>query len=271
MAPRTAWKGAIAFGLVPVPVKLHARSTDRKGPAVHQVTDDGTRVRQLKVKEGTKDEVPFGDIRKGVEIASGHTVVLDDAAFDDTRPENDKQITIEGVIPAREAQALITDGTAKRYWMSADTGGAKAYALLASRLRARKEALAVRLTFGTRESLAVLTTANGLLYLTTLLWHEDLREPGEEDRPAAEKVSAEEASLADLLLSQLPQGFDWAAARDESRRKLEELVEASLARKAGEAPPPEPKVEPTELMAALVASVQAHKPKVKAGGKQKAA
>lgn len=259
MAARTAWKGAIKFGLVPVPVKLHARSTERRGPAVHQVTQDGTRVRVRKVKEGTDTEVPHADIRKGVEIASGHVVVLDDEAFDDTRPENSKQVTIEGVITARQAQDLLASGAVKRYWISADTGGGKAYALLASRLQARKEALAVRLAFGSRESLAVITTAGKRLYLTTILWHEDLREP-EEDVPA-EKATAEEASLADTLLSQLPQGFDWAGAQDESRRALEALVEKTLARTAAEKPKAEPVMEPTDLMTALLASVQAHKGK----------
>lgn len=254
MTARTAWKGTLEFDRVLVPVKLHALATERRDTAIHQVTAEGTRIRQLRVREGTRDEVPWDDVRKGAELANHQIVVLDDADFDDTLPANDKKITI--VAPVRLDG--VPDGDGRHYWMHPDTDGAKGYAAVHGALDRAGEALVVRLAFGARERLAVIRPGNDKrLYLTTVPFYEDLRQPDKDVPEAA--VTAEEAHFADLALAGMAREFSWAAVADESRAALDALVARTINRKNAERPALAPSVTPGDLMAQLKASVEAHK------------
>src|SRR5690606_30081582 len=61
-AVRAIWKGAVAFGLVNVPVRLYA-ATGEHEVRLHQVhREDGGRIRYRKVCEVDGEQVEWGDI-----------------------------------------------------------------------------------------------------------------------------------------------------------------------------------------------------------------
>ncbi|MFE2916729.1 Ku protein, partial [Kitasatospora indigofera] len=73
---RPIWSGILSFGLVSVPVSLYA-ATESHAVAFRQIqrgTSD--RVRNKRVNERTGEEVAFGDIVKGFELAEGEYVVV---------------------------------------------------------------------------------------------------------------------------------------------------------------------------------------------------
>ena len=67
--PRAMWTGTISFGLVTVPVKMFS-AVDRKTVRFHQLSGkSGVRVAQKRVDPSSGEEVAYGDLVKGYELA----------------------------------------------------------------------------------------------------------------------------------------------------------------------------------------------------------
>ncbi len=78
---RAIWKGAVAFGLVNVPVRLYS-ATGEHEVTLHQVhKEDGGRIRYRKFCSIDGEPVEMSDIAKGYETDDGELVVLTDEDF----------------------------------------------------------------------------------------------------------------------------------------------------------------------------------------------
>ena len=78
---RAIWKGAVAFGLVNVPVRLYS-ATGEHEVTLHQVhKEDGGRIRYRKFCSIDNEPVEMSDIAKGYETDDGELVVLTDEDF----------------------------------------------------------------------------------------------------------------------------------------------------------------------------------------------
>ena len=78
---RAIWKGALAFGMVSIPVRLYSATEDRD-VSFHQVHDeDAGRVRYQRMCTVCDQEVAYADLAKGFELPSGETVILTDEDF----------------------------------------------------------------------------------------------------------------------------------------------------------------------------------------------
>ncbi|MFE6903974.1 Ku protein [Streptomyces sp. NPDC057717] len=103
-----------------------------------------------------------------------------------------------------------------------------------------------------RERIALLRPRHGILILQTLLWQDELRDPG--DLAPCTPVTDRELERAEVLMRELP-SVEVDQLRDEYRHALEQLVAAKGSRGQLAAPPePGPAVA---LMAALQESVRA--------------
>ena len=96
MAARSIWKGAIAFGLVNIPVGL--TSADESSGEVSLNMIDKTnhaRIRYEKVNAETGKPVPWENLVKGYEHEEGHYILLDEKELEDVQPKLTKTIEIE--------------------------------------------------------------------------------------------------------------------------------------------------------------------------------
>lgn len=98
--PAAARKAAISFGMVHIPVSLYT-AVQEKGVGFNQLTRDGVRVRQKKVREDTGAEVQADQIVKGYEYAKGQYVILTDDELERIKTERDRTIRILHFAPAR--------------------------------------------------------------------------------------------------------------------------------------------------------------------------
>ena len=87
--PAAARKAAISFGMVYIPVSLYT-AVQEKGIGFNQLTKDGVRVRQKKVREDTGAEVSGSEIVKGYEYARGQYVVITDDEMERIKSERDR-------------------------------------------------------------------------------------------------------------------------------------------------------------------------------------
>ncbi|MEU6427538.1 Ku protein [Microbispora sp. NPDC046973] len=254
---RSIWKGAISFGLVTIPVKLYS-ATEQKDVAFHQVhREDGGRIKYKRICSVDGEEVPYSDIAKGYELATGEMVVLTDEDFADLPLTTSRRIDVLQFTPADQIDPIYF---AKSYYLEPDGQGAKPYVLLRDALERSGQVAVVKVALRQRESLAALRVRDGVFVLETMLWPDEIREADfgflEEDVD----VRPQELKMAESLIETMVADFDPTEYKDAYREALQEVIEAKVAGKEVVAPEAPAEAGPAvDLMAALRASVEAAK------------
>jgi len=252
--PSTIWSGAIAFGLVTIPIKVSA-AAESHSVSFHQYhLEDMGRVRTRKVCEVDGRELANDEISRGYEISRDQIVEVTDADLADMPLPTAKAIEIVAFVPAESIDPIrISDS----YYLAADGAVAtKPYVLLRRALeRSRKVAIAQFAWHG-RQRLGLLSLKDSALVLHAMKWPDEVRDPAE---LAPRKVDVDEAEIERAMqLMDSMAADDVSGYRDEYRAALEKTIEA----KAHGQKPPQPAEEPEgggqimDLMAALEQSVE---------------
>ncbi|MFI7707127.1 Ku protein [Nonomuraea sp. NPDC049480] len=254
---RSIWKGAISFGLVTIPVKLYS-ATEQKDVSFHQVhRGDGGRIRYKRVCTLDGEEIPYSDIAKGYELATGEMVVLTDEDFEDLPLSTSRRIDVLQFTPAEQIDPIYF---AKSYYLEPDAQGAKSYVLLRNALESSGQVAVVKVALRQRESLATLRVRDGVFVLETMLWPDEIRTPDFEFLEEDIEVRAQELKMAESLITTMEADFDPSEYHDTYREALQSVIEAKVAGKEVITPPMEEEAGPAvDLMAALRASVEAAK------------
>lgn len=247
---RAIWSGTISFGLVALPCQLYT-ATEEHGPGLHTVhAVDGGRIRHRHVCELENREVQQDEIARAWEAPDGRQVILRDADLEALPLPTKHVIEVLGFVGTDEVDAILYS---KPYWIRASGAGAqRPYALLVEALSRTGRLAVCKVALRSRERLAVLRPRHGMLLLQTLLWPEEVRDPGDLSSPAP--LTERELEMAEMLMDALA-GVDIGELHDEYAAALNSLVDAKAA--GGELavrPEPAPAVD---LMAALEESVRA--------------
>lgn len=268
----TMWKGSISFGLVNIPIKLHAATEDKdiKLRTLHK--ECHSPIKYEKVCSSCDKEVKPEDIVKAYEYTKGKYVVLDEEDLEKLRKENEeKAVEIIDFVKIVEIDPIYFN---KSYYMSPNEGGGKAYSLLRKALEESQKVGLAKINIRSKEQLAVIRVYENTLIMETIHYPDEVRGVGDVPNvPSEDKVTKKELDTAILLIDQLTTEFDPTKYTDEYRTALIELIESKRAEKetvtATERTPAASNV--TDLMAALQASIDRTKPKTAAKAKKKAA
>ena len=131
---RAIWKGSITFGLVYIPVAVYPATREEKISFRQLRARDLSPIRYKKVAEADEKEVKPEEIVKGFEYEKGHWVTLKDEDFEKVKIESTHSIEITDFVD----QAQINPKFFYRpYFLEAQKGGEKPYALLYKALRNR--------------------------------------------------------------------------------------------------------------------------------------
>jgi DNA end-binding protein Ku len=261
---RAIWKGAISFGLVTIPVKLYS-ATEEKDVTFHQVRrSDGSRIKYKRVAAADGEEVQYGDIAKGYELANGETVVLTDEDFKDLPLTTSRAIDVLQFVPLEEVDPIYFQ---KSYYLEPEKAGAKPYVLLREALERSGKVAVVKVALRNRESLATLRVREGVFVLETMLWPDEVRTPDFAFLDEDVDVREQELTMAGSLIETLTGEFDPTQYTDRYREALQAVIDAKV--EGREVVQPEGG-QPTagtvvDLMAALRASVDAAKAKKEDG------
>lgn len=257
---RAIWKGAVAFGLVNVPVRLYA-ATGEHEVRLHQVhREDGGRIRYRKVCSIDGETVEWSDIAKGYETQDGELVVLTDEDFEQLPLSTEREIEVLEFVPAEQVDPILLQ---KTYYLEPDRTAAKPYALLRGALEETDRVAVVKVAIRQRESMAVLRVRDKVIVLQTLLWPDEVREA---DFPVLDDdvtVRPQELTMASSLVESLAGDFDPSQYEDAYVTALEQLIEAKVSSGDTRAPAAPPEEEGTQggaevvdLLAALQRSVE---------------
>lgn len=265
----TVWKGSISFGLVNIPVKLHA-ATENKDIKLRQLHKEcNSPISYKKVCEHCQAEVKDDDIVKAYEYTKNKFVVLDDEDLENLRKENeDKAVEIIDFVKLEEIDPIYFE---KTYYLSPDTTGSKAYALLRKTLEKSGKIGVAKITIRSKEQLAVVRVYKNTLVMEIIHFPDEVRDVGDVPNiPEVETVVQKELETALMLVEQLTTEFDPTKYTDDYRTALIQLIEEKKAESTVVASDKQAQPDNVvDLMSALQASLDKTKPKTKAKTKAK--
>jgi DNA end-binding protein Ku len=258
---RSIWAGAISFGLVVIPVKLYT-ATEQRDVSFRQVhREDGGRIQFRRFCSVDGEEVPYSDIAKGYELATGDVVVLTDEDMQELPLATAKRIDVLHFSPAGQLDPILSN---KAYYLEPEPPGVRAYALFRDALERSGRVAVAKVAIRQREALAALRVRDGVLVLETLLWPDEVRRPDFKFLDEDVDVRSQELKMAASLIDTMTEDFDPSLYKDAYREALEALVQAKIegnevVRPVGSAATEDKAGGPADLAETLRASVEAAK------------
>jgi DNA end-binding protein Ku len=288
--PQSIWTGAIAFGLVAVPVRLYpaTRKQDVRFHELDRVT--GQRIHHQRVRgdesasppripelpplrgslstaplrqfgepepsrealfeEPMGREVSYEDVLKGFEVAPNQYVAVSRDELEAVAPERSRTIDIEQFVAASVVDPLYFQTS---YYAVPGRDHVRSFALLLSAMRQTNAIGICWIVLRRKRHLAALRPHGNLMLLTTMLHADEILPQDSLEPQVPADLSKKEREMAALLVSTLSGPFEPARYGDEYRQRVRDLI-------AGKTPVAAPGAPASggvaDLMAALRASVE---------------
>lgn len=222
-----SYKCNISFGLVYIPVTLHAAV---KAQDIGFNMLDKKTMSRVKYKKTCEEcggrEVKQEDIVKGYEYEEDKYVVFTDEDFEKLKTKKDKNITIEKFVDIGEIDPIFYD---RPYYVN-PTGAENAYALLLKAMETEGKAGIAKAVLGNKETLLVLRAYSGQMLVNTLFFADEIQ-----TNPAKEikaKLSESELKLAKSLIEGMSGEFKAEEYKNEYRERVKASIEEKVAGKA---------------------------------------
>jgi DNA end-binding protein Ku len=253
--PRALWTGSISFGLVNVPVRLYSAVSEHKlhFHFVHQ--KDESPIGYQKICKLEEKPVPEKEIVKAFEYRKGEYVYMEDEDFEAARVEGYKTIDITDFVPYEQIDPIYFAHT---YYVGPQDGSEKVYTLLVRAMEDSELAAIAKFVMRDRQYLGALRVREGAITLEQLYFADEIRDVGE-IKPKRAKVEKRELEMAQQLIDSFSGEWKPEQYEDTYREALCEVIEAKRKGKEVHVAAEVEEEQPTDLMAALRASVEASK------------
>lgn len=229
---QTIFRGSIEFGLVSIPIKLHA-ATEEKDIHFRQLhAACKSPLKQLKFCPVCNREVDTKEVVKGYEYAADRFIVLSDDELAGIKSEvQENSIEIIQFIRLSDIDPIFFD---KTYYLASNTAGLKAYALLKESLASSRKTALARITIRSKKRLAAIRVLNDLLVLETLHFSDEIRSTSDLPDTSDIVLTKKEKEMALSLIEHMTNEFNPSSYHDEYREKLEKLIKTKIPRPSEE-------------------------------------
>lgn len=249
---RPIWSGAIAFGLVNIPVQLFP-AVAHKEVRFHLLhAKDGGRIRQQRICSIDEEVVPWEEIAKGFEVSRGRHVLVTPEELEAIDPRTTQTIDIESFVDLHEIDPIFFESS---YHVVPSDGAARAYTLLLEAMEKQGKVAVARLVLRTKEHLCAVRPMEHGLLLVTMQYADELIPRADVAPTERVKPVEKELKLAEQLIAALSSAFEPEKYKDEYREKVLELVEKKANGEAIEAPTTAAEPEVISLADALARSL----------------
>lgn len=254
-----AYKGAIAFGLVYIPISLSVsvKNNDIGFNMIEKKTMTRIKYKKTCVDCNNK-EVKNEDIVKGFQYEKDKYVIFTDKDFEKIKSQKDKNIVIQQFVNLDEIDPIYYD---KAYYVN-PVGADKAFNVLLEAMEKQNKAGIAKTVLGTKETLIVIRVRDGKMLINTLFFHEEIQKS-----PVIKKskIQKKELDLAINLINQMTEPFKPEKFKDEYNLKIKKAIKQKIAGNEIIESKDEPKpAKIINLMEALQKSIETNKPKAKA-------
>ncbi|WP_205698334.1 Ku protein [Conexibacter sp. SYSU D00693] len=248
---RALWTGSLSFGLVNVPVQLFSavRDLDVHFRQLHEKDGAPIDTRRFCAKEDV--EISYDELGRGFELDDGTQVVLTDAELETADPRKTRTIDIEAFVDLDEVDPVLYDHPYFLLPSGEGEGAKRAYELLIRVMESTDRAALGRFVMRTKEYLVAVRVRDGLLSLTTMRFHDEVR-PVDEIPTGGRKPSKAQLDQAVALIESLSADWDPTEYTDRHRERLLAVIRDKKKGKKVKVPEKEDQPEPVaDLMAAL--------------------
>src|SRR5690625_3529297 len=169
----TMWKGTISFGLVNIPVKMHA-ATENKDIRLRQLYKEcQSPIKYEKVCPVCDRKIEEEEIVKAYEYSKNKFVVLDNEDLKNLQKEQtDKAVEIIDFVKLEEIDPIYFE---KSYYLSPNEGGIKAYSLLRAALKDTGKIGVAKMMIRSKEQLAVIRIYENTILVETIHYPDEVR------------------------------------------------------------------------------------------------
>jgi DNA end-binding protein Ku len=270
---RSIWKGAIAFGLVNIPIELYSAVRDHRPKFRLLHAKDEAPVKYERVCQTEGKPVAWEDLVKGYEYAKGQFVVLTKDDFKTAALEKTKTIDILDFVDPEEIDERYFETP---YYLQPGKGSERAYALLREAIRESGKVGIAKIILRDAQHLAAVEAIRDALVLTMMRFSDELADLKDFNFPHEAEIRPAELKMAQQLIDNLTSKWDPARYTDEYKENLMRVINAKL---KGKRPKLEEMAstpqgaEVVDLMARLRASLEGKKKtaKVRETGRKAAA
>jgi DNA end-binding protein Ku len=254
--PRPLWNGSLSFGLVNVPVQLTGatRDLDLHFRQLHK--KDGAPIEQRRFCSQDDAEVEWEEVGRGFELDNGKQVVLTDEELASVQPEKTRTIDVQSFVDLEDVDPIYFDNAWFLVPAGDSQGTRRAYRLLVEVMESTERAALGRFVMRTKEYLVLVRPRDGLLSLTTMRFHDEVR-PTDGIAPGGRKPAKQKIEQAVAVVESLGAAWDPERYTDCYRERLQRVVKQKQKGERVKAPsePKQPKPAP-DLMEALQATLE---------------
>lgn len=225
---RSIWTGSLSFGLVNVPVRMYSATQDKTVSFRQFQRGTSSRIRYRRVNEDTGEEVPYAEIVKGAEVDDGRYVLLAPEELEEIEPGRSRTIDISDFVDAAEIDPIFYQKT--YYLAPRDESGHRPYGLLAKAMTEADKVGIAAFVMRSKQYLAAVRPASGILTLETMFFADEVRDPVEEIDvlPVAADLRKRDVDMAVSLIDSMTTSWDPGNYRDTYRERVERLIDAKV-------------------------------------------
>ena len=222
---RPLWKGAIAFGLVHIPVDLYPGAKTATLDFDWIDKRDMAPVGYQRINKVTGKPIDKTDIVKGYAWEKGNYVVLKDEDFKAANPKATQTVEIVAFVDRESISPEFFD---QPYRLAPGKGGDKGYVLLRETLKRSGKVGVAQVVIRNRQHLAALMPLGEMLELLTLRYAKDVLGAADLDLPSLKgaRISDKEVKLAQRLVEDMTESWKPERYRDTYRDDLLKRIEA---------------------------------------------
>lgn len=219
---RASWQGFITMGQLGVPVRLYSASRSVRPRFVQLSEKDGKPVQRVLRSSVTHEEVRTDEVVRAVEFEPGKFVTLTDQELEQTDTPHLKTIDVKQFCEPGDINPIHYE---KPYYVTPDTGGERAYALLREAL-VRSDKLAItQFVIMNKEHIGALGVAGDLLVLHQLRFAEEVVPRSDIRTRPLPKSDPSEVEALQQLIERFSAPFYVNDYHDEHAEYVQQLVE----------------------------------------------
>ena len=225
MAIRPTWQGHLRLSLVTCPVALFKAAEPATGVSFNMINPKtNSRVKQVLKDATTGEPVDRGDLVKGFAVAKDEYVLIEPEEIEALKVESTKIIDIERFVDGTAIDRIYWD---EPYYLVPDgKTGIEAFAVIREAMGEQGKVGLGRVVLSQRERMIAIEPRDGLLLVTTLRAHDEVRDadamPGAH---TAQKASREMLEIAGKIIDQAAGEFDPREFIDRYEDAVRKLIE----------------------------------------------
>jgi len=222
---RAIWKGSVNFGMVHIPVAVYPATREEKISFKQLRATDLSPIRYKKVAEVDQKEVTPEQIVKAYEYEKDQWVTLKDEDFEKVKIESTHSIEITDFV--EEAQ-INPKFFYKPYFLEAQKGGEKAYALLHRALTETRKIGVAKVAIQSREYLAAVKPDGFFLILELMHFAHEVLEPESLKTIEEKDVAPKELEMAKALVNAMTSEWEPAKYKDQYQTAVMEMIDEKV-------------------------------------------